>query len=62
MVLDDHDMADDWSISRSWKEEMSHKFWWRERLVGGLMTYWIYQHALATSRTPHGRPHPRFAR
>ena len=44
MVLDDHDMADDWNISRRWKEEMNRKPWWRERLVGGLMTYWIYQH------------------
>jgi hypothetical protein len=44
MVLDDHDMADDWNISRSWKREMHSKPWWRERLVGGLMTYWIYQH------------------
>jgi PhoD-like phosphatase len=44
MVLDDHDMADDWNISRAWKEEMNRSPWWRERLVGGLMTYWIYQH------------------
>jgi len=44
MVLDDHDMADDWNISRSWKEEMNRKRWWRERVAGGLMTYWIYQH------------------
>jgi PhoD-like phosphatase len=44
MVLDDHDMADDWNISRSWKDEMNRKPWWRDRLVGGLMTYWIYQH------------------
>jgi len=44
MVLDDHDMADDWNISRAWKEEMNREPWWRERLVGGLMTYWIYQH------------------
>jgi hypothetical protein len=44
MVLDDHDMADDWNISRSWKEEMASKPWWRERVAGGLMTYWIYQH------------------
>jgi PhoD-like phosphatase len=44
MVLDDHDMADDWNISRSWKEEMNEKPWWRERIAGGLMTYWIYQH------------------
>ena len=44
MVLDDHDMADDWNISRSWKAEMNRKPWWRERLSGGLMSYWIYQH------------------
>ena len=44
MVLDDHDMADDWNISRSWREEMNRKPWWRERLAGGLMSYWIYQH------------------
>jgi hypothetical protein len=44
MVLDDHDMADDWNISRTWKEEMRSTPWWRERLAGGLMTYWIYQH------------------
>src|SRR5918994_485172 len=44
MVLDDHDMADDWNNSRSWKAEMDRKPWWRERLVGGLMSYWIYQH------------------
>jgi hypothetical protein len=44
MVLDDHDMSDDWNISRSWKEEMNRKPWWRERLAGGLMSYWIYQH------------------
>jgi hypothetical protein len=44
MVLDDHDMADDWNISWSWKREMESKPWWRERRVGGLMTYWIYQH------------------
>ena len=44
MVLDDHDMADDWNISGSWKEEMNRRQWWRGRLVGGLMSYWIYQH------------------
>jgi hypothetical protein len=44
MVLDDHDMSDDWNISRSWKEEMNRTKWWRERLAGGLMSYWIYQH------------------
>jgi hypothetical protein len=44
MVWDDHDMSDDWNISRSWHEEMNRKEWWHERAVGGIMTYWIYQH------------------
>ncbi len=44
MAWDDHDMSDDWNISRSWHEEMDRKEWWHERAVGGIMTYWIYQH------------------
>ncbi len=44
MVWDDHDMSDDWNISRSWVAEMDRKGWWHERAVGGIMTYWIYQH------------------
>ncbi len=38
MVIDDHDMHDDWNISRSWLEEMSEQPWWHERVVGGLMS------------------------
>ncbi|HEX8690746.1 MAG TPA: alkaline phosphatase D family protein [Solirubrobacterales bacterium] len=44
MVWDDHDMSDDWNISRSWHEEMDEHEWWHERAVGGIMSYWIYQH------------------
>jgi hypothetical protein len=44
MVWDDHDMSDDWNISRSWHDEMDQKQWWHERAVGGIMSYWIYQH------------------
>jgi hypothetical protein len=44
MLWDDHDMSDDWNISRSWHEEMDRKEWWHERAVGGIMSYWIYQH------------------
>ena len=44
MVWDDHDMSDDWNISRSWVREINEKPWWHEREVGGIMTYWIYQH------------------
>jgi hypothetical protein len=45
MVIDDHDMHDDWNISRAWCEDMEEKPWWRERVVSGLMSYWIYQFA-----------------
>ncbi len=44
MAWDDHDMSDDWNISRSWHEEMKRKEWWHERAVAGIMSYWIYQH------------------
>jgi hypothetical protein len=44
MAWDDHDMSDDWNISRSWHEEMEAKEWWHERAVGGIVSYWIYQH------------------
>jgi len=44
MAWDDHDMSDDWNISRSWHEEMDRKAWWHERAVDGIVSYWIYQH------------------
>ena len=44
MAWDDHDMSDDWNISRSWHEEMERKEWWHERAVDGIASYWIYQH------------------
>jgi hypothetical protein len=44
MAWDDHDMSDDWNISRSWHEEMDRKPWWHERAIDGIASYWIYQH------------------
>jgi hypothetical protein len=44
MVIDDHDMHDDWKISRSWLDEMRNEPWWRERVLSGLVSYWVYQH------------------
>jgi hypothetical protein len=44
MAWDDHDMSDDWNISRSWHEEMERKEWWHERAVDGIASYWIYQY------------------
>ena len=35
MLWDDHDMSDDWNISRSWLEEMRQKSWWHRRAIGG---------------------------
>jgi hypothetical protein len=44
MLWDDHDMSDDWNISRSWLAEMRQRSWWHRRAVGCIASYWIYQH------------------
>ena len=36
MIWDDHDMGDDWNISRSWVEEMDEKPWWHRAQAGRL--------------------------
>jgi PhoD-like phosphatase len=57
MVIDDHDMHDDWNISEPWCEEMAREPWWRERVVSGMMAYWIYQFAGNLSPADlHDRP------
>ena len=44
MIFDDHEIIDDWNTSASWRREMSHESWWRERIASGLASYWVYQH------------------
>jgi hypothetical protein len=44
MVFDDHDVIDDWNTSASWLADMRATPWWRERLLSGLMSYWVHQH------------------
>lgn len=44
MIFDDHDIKDDWNTSHAWREEMAATGWWAERITGGLMAYWLYQH------------------
>jgi hypothetical protein len=44
MLWDDHDMSDDWNISRSWVTEMRRRSWWNRRVTGCFASYWIYQH------------------
>jgi hypothetical protein len=44
MIFDDHDIRDDWNTSWSWRREMEATGWWHDRVVGGLGSYWVYQH------------------
>lgn len=44
MIFDDHDVRDDWNTSDAWREDMRRTDWWQERIVGGLSSYWVYQH------------------
>jgi hypothetical protein len=44
MIFDDHDIHDDWNTSRSWVRAIRSKGWWDERIVGGFMSYWAFQH------------------
>ncbi|WP_055534397.1 alkaline phosphatase D family protein [Streptomyces graminilatus] len=44
MVFDDHDIIDDWNTSAAWLAGMRETPWWRERLLSGLMSYWVHQH------------------
>ncbi len=43
MVVDDHDVSDDWNISAAWVEDMKNVEWWAERECAGLASYWLYQ-------------------
>jgi hypothetical protein len=44
MIFDDHDVRDDWNTSYAWRREIESTPWWRERIIGGLASYWVYQH------------------
>ena len=44
MIFDDHEIKAQWKISQAWMEEMWAKPWYEERIVDGLMAYWVYQH------------------
>ncbi len=44
MLFDDHDMIDDWNISAAWVDDIRRESWWAEHVIGGLVSYWIYQH------------------
>ena len=58
MIFDDHDIRDDWNTSWSWRQDMESTPWWHDRIVGGLASYWVYQHLgnLEPRRPGRGRP------
>ncbi len=44
MVIDDHDIHDDWNISEAWVQDMRELDWWAERECSGIAAYWLYQY------------------
>ncbi|MFE4830537.1 alkaline phosphatase D family protein [Streptomyces sp. NPDC056672] len=44
MIFDDHDLIDDWNTSAAWLADIRTEPWWQERVLSGLMSYWVYQH------------------
>jgi hypothetical protein len=44
MMFDDHDIRDDWNTSMAWRREIEALPWWKDRIVSGLGSYWVYQH------------------
>jgi hypothetical protein len=44
MIFDDHDVHDDWNTSAAWRREFTDKPWWRPRITGAYLSYWLYQH------------------
>lgn len=44
MILDDHDLRDDWNSSYSWRKEMTAQPWWPDRVIGAFASYFVYQH------------------
>ncbi|TKV57441.1 alkaline phosphatase family protein [Nakamurella flava] len=44
MIFDDHDVRDDWNTSEAWRQDVKKTDWWSERIIGGLSSYWVYQH------------------
>jgi phosphodiesterase/alkaline phosphatase D-like protein len=44
MIFDDHDVRDDWNTSHEWRQDIQRTDWWEERIIGGLSSYWVYQH------------------
>jgi hypothetical protein len=53
MIFDDHDIVDDWNTSAAWLADMRSTDWWQQRLLSGLMSYWVHQHLGNLSPPPN---------
>lgn len=60
MLLDDHDLRDDWNTSAAWRAEVTAAPWWRDRVVGAFASYWVYQHL--GNLSPYDLDHDRMLR
>ncbi|MGH7410709.1 MAG: alkaline phosphatase D family protein, partial [Candidatus Methylomirabilis sp.] len=45
MIFDDHEVIDDWNISREWVRARRRSPRWVRRLADALLAYWLYQGA-----------------
>ena len=43
MIMDDHDITDDWNLTGGWVEQMIETDGWTDVIVDGLVAYWVYQ-------------------
>ena len=43
MIFDDHDITDDWNLSKDWKENVSHSPLGKHVIVNGLGAYFAFQ-------------------
>ncbi|MCW4353690.1 alkaline phosphatase D family protein [Hoyosella sp. YIM 151337] len=44
MILDDHDLRDDWNTSLAWRREAAGNPNWKRIVEGALSSYFVYQH------------------
>ncbi|AEF40907.1 alkaline phosphatase D family protein [Hoyosella subflava] len=44
MILDDHDLRDDWNTSSAWRHEAAQNPHWNRIVEGALSSYCVYQH------------------
>jgi hypothetical protein len=43
MIFDDHDVTDDWNLTRDWKSNVWHSPLGRHVIANGLAAYWVFQ-------------------